>query len=311
MRFPLLYIRLRQLQREFQTIGIYAVLVLPAAFYFMWISYRQFANKHPYYIVIPLTFLCAMLQINRKDKQFIFSHLENPHWQLFTEYTALTLPFFSAAVFTKSWLYFPLEIVALFCLPFLHLEARSKAVLKNMSRVIPAAHFEWIAGVRKNIALITALYILAAAFCWFRILPLFLLWFLTTMILSFYSECESLQILRETGQPAGKFLLLKLYGHCKYIVLFFTPLIVVNTLCNPEFLLINLLFIPVQVALLCFAILLKYSLYAPNKLETGNSVLLTSIAVLVSLPYFLPIPVILAFIYFYKAKKNLNYYLND
>ena len=39
--------------------------------------------------------------------------------------------------------------------------------------------------------------------------------------------------------------------------------------------------------------------------------LLTAIAVLVSLPYFLPLPVLLSFIYFYKAKKNLNYYLND
>jgi hypothetical protein len=252
-----------------------------------------------------------MLQLNRKDKEFIYSHLENPHWQLFTEYAALTLPFFITAIFTKSWFYFLLELGVLFCIPFLHIAVRSKAILKNMSRVIPAEQFEWIAGLRKNVILITTLYLLAAAFCWFRILPLFLLWFLTTVLLSFYSECESLQVLRESGRPAGKFLLLKLYAHCKYILLLFTPLIVVNTLCNPEFLLINLLFIPVQVALLSFAILLKYSLYTPNKMESGNSVLLTSIAVLVSLPYFLPLPIILSFIYFYKAKRNLNYYLND
>src|ERR1019366_1479113 len=139
------------------------------------------------------------------------------------------------AIFTTAWIYFPLDLSVLFCIPFLNMAVRSKAVLKNMSQVIPADHFEWIAGFRKNFILITPLYLLAVAFCWFRILPLFLLWFLTTVLISFYNECESLQVLRESGRPAGKFLILKLYAHCKYIVVLFTPLIVVNTLCNREF----------------------------------------------------------------------------
>ena len=61
-------------------------------------------------------------------------HIENPHWQLFTEYAALAIPFSCTAVFTRSWFFFPLEIVVLFFIPFLHFSRRPKAVLKNISR---------------------------------------------------------------------------------------------------------------------------------------------------------------------------------
>ncbi len=154
-------------------------------------------------------------------------------------------------------------------------------------------------------------YLLAVAFCWFRILPLFLLWFLTTMIISFYSECESIQVLRESGETPGKFLLHKLYRHSRYIIILYTPLILINTIFNPGYLLINLLFVPVQVALVCFAIGLKYSSYRPNTMQTGNNILLTIIAFLVALPYLLPLPAVLSLVYFYKARNNLKYYLND
>jgi hypothetical protein len=312
MQLTLLYIRLKQLKRELSSLGLYTVALALIAFYLIFISFRQFEKgQHAYYIIGTIVFICLSLHVYRKDTIFIYKHIENPYLQIFSEYVAISLPFTITAIFTKSWLYYPLLLAVLFCIPQVKISLRKKAVFKNLSMIIPAANFEWISGFRKNFVLFIGLYLLATAFCWFRILPLFFLWFLTVTIISFYSESESIQVLRESNQPAGKFLLHKLVSHSFYIIILYTPLILINTIFNSDFLLINLLFIPVQIALLCFATCLKYSSYSPNKMQTGNNILLTIIAFLVSLPYCLPLPIILSFVYFYKARNNLNHYLND
>ena len=66
-----------------------------------------------------------------------------------------------------------------------------------------------------------------------------------------------------------------------------------------------------QISLLCFAICLKYSSYKPNKNQIGNNIPLAIVSLGSALPYLLPIPTILSFAYFYKAKNNLKQYLND
>lgn len=312
MLLTLLYIRVKQLQRELRSLGLYILVLTGIAFYLIFVLFRQFEKgEHAYYIICLMAFICVALQVYRKDKLFIYKHIENPYLQIFSEYVALTLPFTVTAILTRSWIYYPMLLGFLFCIPHFKISLRKKALFKNLSLVIPAASFEWISGFRKNFIFLSGLYLLATAFCWFRILPLFLLWFLTVTIISFYNECESLQVLRESGKPSGKYLLNKLIRSNLYIIILYTPLIIINTIFNTEFLLFNLLFIPVQLSLLCFAICMKYSSYSPNKMQTGNSILLITIALFSSLPYLLPVPILLSFVYFYKARNNLNYYLND
>ncbi len=312
MTFTLLYIRLKQLQREIRSLGLYTFVIAGIAFYLIFVSFSQFEKGvHPYSIICLLAFICVALQVYRKDKLFIYKHIENPYLQIFSEYVTLTFLFAVTAIFTRSWMYYPLLLAILFFIPYFKISFRKTAVFKNLSLVIPAASFEWIGGFRKNFIFLSGLYLSATAFCWFRILPLFLLWFLTVTIISFYNECESLQVLRESGKPSGKYLLNKLIRSNLYIIILYTPLIIINTIFNTEFLLFNLLFIPVQLSLLCFAICMKYSSYSPNKMQTGNSILLVTIALFSSLPYLLPVPIILSFVYFYEARNNLNHYLND
>ncbi len=312
MAFTLLYIRVKQLQRQVYSLGLYTFALIAIAFYLIFVSFKQFKNSnHAYYIIVIMATICVALQVSRKDKLFVYKHIKNPHLQIFSEYVALTFPVTVTAIFTRSWAYYPLLLIFLSAVPYLNVSTRKKTVFKNLSKIIPASNFELISGFRKSFVFFTGIYLLAAAFCWFRILPLFLLWFLTAAAMSFYGKCEPIHILREGNLSAKKFLLRKLISHNFYILLLYTPIIIVNTFFNSEFLLINLLFIPVQVSLLSFAICLKYSSYAPNKGLTGNTILITIIAFLSSLPYLLPLPVILSFIYFYKAQNNLNRYLND
>ena len=312
MAFTLLYIRLKQLQRELNGLGLYVLPFAAIAGYLAYIFFKQFEQgKNVVFLLSGLTVICFTIQFYRKDKSFIYKHIAKPHVQIFSEYLALTLPFSVSSIFTESWLYYPLFLLLIYCIPFVKFQFRQRTVLKNLSSVISPDSFEWISGIRKQFIPIISLYVLAAGFCWFRILPLLLLWLITILITSFHTECESIQILREQVTDPTKFLLQKIKTNSIYIIILYTPLIIINTIFNKEFFLINMLFIPMQISLVCFAICLKYSLYRPNKIQTANNIPLAIVSLGSLLPHLIPVPAILSVIYFYKAGNNLQNYLND
>ena len=312
MPFTLLYIRSKQLQKELKGLGFYLVILAALACYLIVISFKQFEKiRNGYYLVAAMALLCVGLQAYRKDKLFVYKHVEKPHLQIFSEYVALTLPFAITAVFTKQWFCLPILLIILFCIPFVRFTFRQRTIFKNLSSVIHVSNFEWLSGFRKQYIAFISLYILAAVFCWFRILPLFLLWLLTVLVISFYSQCESIMILRATGKSPGKFLAGKLKIGFGSMIVLYVPLLIINTVFNSEFFLINIMFLLIQMSLLCFAICLKYSSYRPDKTQTENQILLTVVSLFAVLPYLLPVPAILSAIYFYKADNNLKNYLND
>ncbi len=312
MTASLLYIRIKQLKREINGLSLYIIPIIAIAAYIAFVTFKEFQKgQNAFYIIIALSVLCLSIHFSRKDKTFVFKHLDNPHIQIFLEYVLLTLPFSITCMVTKSWYCYPILLIALFCIPLFKFEFKQRASFKKLSHIISATNFEWISGFRKQYISIICLYILAIAFCWLKILPLFLLWFLTIIILSFYSECESIQVLREGNKAPKHFLIAKLKACITYVLILYTPIVIVNSFFNPDFLIINLLFIPIQISLLAFAICFKYSSYTANKIKIGNNLPLAIVSMGSALPHFLPVPAILFIVYFYKAKDNLKQYLDD
>ena len=312
MRFTLLYIRTRQLKREISGLGIYTVLFLIAVVYavvFFYIKYRQ--GSHAWYLVSLLAFLCLLIQYKRKDKGFIFKHISNPHLQVFAEYLLLTLPFSVSAIFTKSWYIFPALLFTLGILPFVKPLAVKRTYYKNLSSIIAAENVEWISGIRKNMIPVLFLYLAAACTCWISIVPLFFLWLLTMVCCSFHQESEPVQVLREGDLSASNYIIKKMMVSARYIMVLYIPVLVVNALFNGNHVLLNLLFIPAQLCVVCFTICLKYSTYKPGRNLCGNNIPLAIVSMGSVIPYFLPVPAILSVSYFYKAKKNLKQYLDD
>lgn len=308
----LLYIRLRQLKREIDGLGLYVFVFIVLACYLVFESYQQFEQgKNSIYWVLGLVITCMALQVYRKDKSFAYKHLSNPHVQIFLEYLALTFPFSISCIITKSWYCYPLLVMLLWGIPFFKLQIKYRTVFKNISSVIPAQNFEWISGIRKQYVSLISLYVLALSFCWLKILPLFLLWLLTILIISFHSECEPIQVLRAGNKTPGKYLAHKLFLNIIYMIILYSPVLILNTLFNIDLLVVNSLFILMQISLLCFAICMKYSSYKPNKNQMGNNIPLAIVSMGAALPHFLPVPTLLSFAYFYKAKNNLKLYLND
>ena len=308
----LLNIRLIQIKRELNSAGL-GVLIIPGIFLFLiYASYSIFLKTtDAYYLTAFLFFVCLSFQVKRKDKVFVYTHLQNPYREIYLEYVALIFPFAVTCLLTDNWIMLPILLISLWLVPLLKYTTKQKTYFKNISKIIPAYNFEWISGFRKSFLLLILLYLLSVAFSWFRILPLFLLWFITVTICSFYTECEPLVILKEGNFSSKEFLWKKLLRHSKYLTLIYTPILIINILFNPEYWLLILLFIPIQLSLLCLAICLKYSTYEPNTNSIGNSILFSVISIGSIIPFLLPLPLLMAVNAFGKAKRNLNTYLND
>lgn len=312
MHFTLIYIRTRQLKREISGLGIYTVLLLIAAVYavmFFYMNYRL--GNHTWYQVSLLALLCLYIQYQRKDKGFIYKHFSQPHLQVFAEYGLLTLPFSVSAIITKSWYGFPALLGILAVIPFIRTAVGKQTYFKNLSSFIPATHIEWISGIRKNMIPVIFLYLAAACTCWMNIVPLFFLWLLTMVFCSFHQESEPVQVLREGNLTAGKYIIKKIMVASGIIGMLYAPLLLINTLLNNKHLLLNLLFIPAQLCVVCFSICLKYSIYKPGRNLSGNNIPLAIVSMGSVIPYFLPVPALLSVSYYLKAKKNVKQYLDD
>jgi len=312
MTNSLLYIRSKQIKREADGLGLYLIIVIAIALLFSYLAFKQYEkSEQAWWLVVLMSALCLAIHYSRKDKAFIYKQLDKPYLQIFSEYALLTLPFSIPSIITKSWFCFPLLLLILFSISFLKFQFKRKAVLTKLSSLIPASNFEWISGIRKQYISFISIYLVALGFSWVRIFPLLLLWFLTITAASFFLENEPIHILREGNKTARRFLLNKLKVNIGYILILYSLPIIMNAIFVQEFLLITLLFIPMQIALLCFAISLKYATYKPQTNQLGNNIAFSIVAILSAMPYFLPIPVILSIVYFYKAEKNLKPYLHD
>lgn len=313
IRFSLLNIRFLQIKRALQDGGVGSVL-LP--FFIIVLSYATFkAYQNQFYgllLIAGLALFCLSLQIARKDKSF--ARMQLPQWrlQMCIEYVLLTLPFSLTALFTRHFYYFPFLLCLLWFIPYVQYQPVQKTVFKSISKLFPSAiAIEWISGFRKSFLSIIPLYIIAVAVCWVRILPLLLLWFITTIILSFYNESEPTVILKANHNSAKQFLNEKINKHSLYITCFYTPVLIVNSFFNPDFVSINLLFVLIQISLVIFGLSYKYSSYVPNQINQAASTTVSMVSIGSIVPFMLPLPVVFALVYYKKALQNLTHYFHD
>ena len=308
----LLNIRLIQAKRELNSTGLGVLIVFGLLSFLIYASYTVFLKSpDAYYLTAFLFLVCVSIQSYRNDKQFVYVHIRRPHFEMYLEYLVITFPFAVSSLFTDNWFCFPALAIALLLVPYLKFTVKQKTYFATISSLIPATDFEWISGFRRSFGFLIPLWILALGLSWFRIFPLIILWFISVTIASFYTECEPLHILREGNFSSSELLKRKIIRMVKYIFILQIPVLVINTIFNPEFWLLNLLFIPLQVSFLSYAVCLKYSSYEPNKNVIGNNVVLSVVSLGSIIPYFLPIPLLMAVFTYGKAKINLNNYLND
>lgn len=306
----LITIRRIQIKKESQDIGAGILLflgILWVLIYGAYQAYQQMPNAA--YVIAALFLACLNIQFTRKDKSFVYNCIEKPYREIYVEYVLLTLPFSITALFTPHWFLYPILLIALMLVPFFKYSIKQKTYFSNLSRYVSPRDYELISIFRRTFLYIIPAYILALALSWFRFFPLILVWFIVITIASGYNECESLNILREGAPSPVDFLKQKFVRHSKYLLLIMVPVIVVNTICNPELWLLNLLFIPTQLAVLAAAIFLKYSNYEPNRFFIGNNLIFAFVSLAAIVPFLLPVPLLAAIVFFNKSKHHLQNYL--
>jgi len=313
IKWILIKVRIHQIKRQLNELGIgYAFILLAfltTLIFYVYLAYTQ-KEKSLFLFIISILSILA-IQISRRDKEFIFNHIDHPVQNIFAEYFILTLPVTITSLFTSHWFYFPLIILAFYFIANIKIRLKQRTVFPKLSKIISPYDFEWLSGLRKTYAGIVIFLLLACITCWIRILPLIFLWFITTSVASFYQECESLPVLFASSISPQNLLKKKMVKSIQFLIMMLIPILILNSIFNPGFILINIIFLLIQITILIFAILLKYTTYSPNETLKGNTLLLSMVSIGSLIPFVLPIPLIMCFRNYSKAIKNLNFYFND
>ena len=314
MDFTLVKIRLLRAKREIRSLGLlysllFAALISGAVF----VLYKQYLQRPNCWAAAGILLaLAVVVQVSRTDKEFVFRQLPNPKRAVFTEYSLLSLPFTVPVLFTPHWYCFLVLTAGFLALAGWRYSVSSRYTLFPwLSRFTGKQNFEWTSGARKSLPALVLVYCLALAFCWVPVLPLFFLWGISLIAISFYQESEPLPLLRAFAIQPDKILKQKIVRHGKLLLLLQLPVLLLALLFNPQLWYVYVLFPPLQLLLLASAILLKYSSYEPNRKVSAN-MLLTSLAAFGTLvPALLPLPLFICFRYWGKAKERLQFYLHD
>lgn len=313
MKWIIVRVRLHQIKRQLESLGLgytlFLLVFLCAVIFYVFLAYLQ-KDKGLYVFSLTILIL-SWFHISRNDKQFVYSQVDHPVQNTFAEYFIFMLPVTIPSLFTSHWFYFPLLILSFYVISNIKINLKQRTMFPHLSKIISPQNFEWLSGLRKNLISFLILFVLAAITSWIRILPLVFLCFIMLTVTSFYQECESLQILFASSPSPQKMLKQKIVSHTKFILIIFIPILIVNSVFNPDFILINVAFLLIQITILIFSILLKYTTYMPNENLKGNTVLLSAVTIGSLIPFFLPIPLIMCFRNYSKAIKNLNFYFND
>jgi hypothetical protein len=314
MDFTLVKIRLLQLRREIQSLGIFYTLFFAAlAVGLVAVIFSQYQQRPNSWAAAGiLVALAVAIQIGRTDKEFIFRHLPNPQQAIFTEYFLLSLPFTLPCLLTDNWYCFPAVAAGFLAVAGLQFHVSGKhTLLPGISRLTGKQNFEWTSGVRKTFPALALVYLLALVFCWVPVLPLFFLWVLTVFATGFYLESEPLMVLQAIAQSPVEFLRKKIVAHGKLLLMLELPALLVVLINQPQFWYVYVVFILLQFLLLSCAILIKYSTYEPNRYLGPNSILVMVAAAGAFIPFLLPLPLVISIRYWRKATQRLHVYLDD
>lgn len=294
----LLHLRYLQLKRD---LGVWTVLIAIAAFF----SSRAISDTSALYCWVfagAVSFLLYNYHSARRDLGFIENYLGRPRLQIAINYNLLMLPVSAGMLVNGYWL----QAVALHSLATGIVFTRIKQVsftLSFISRMIPAQHFEWIAGIRTHFISIALLLLLAVFLSPVKLFGVAALFLLNSIFLGFFNYFEPLCMLNPSHLPAAEFLNRKVAFFSRIILTINLPLLVVNTAFHPEIAWFNLCFlIGFQLFAAC-VVHIKYANYRPNEqlgLHADQLVLFAALFI----PYLLPICI---FIYFSSRKKALHH----
>jgi hypothetical protein len=300
----LLILRYYQLRRD---LGYWVPIIALTIF---WICKEISADTiHAWVLSATLVFGFYQYHVNRKDKIFTRTYLAHGSVQVLLNYNVSLLPATVGMMWSGRWLQALCCHLLVSVIPVINTDIRFPK-LRVAGKWVPAAHFEWLSGIRQHFFSIVFLSLLALFLSPVKLFGVAALFLLNCVFLGFYSLSEPRIMLNPHALPIRDFLARKTRFFLLAISLVNLPVLLINSIFNPEVTWINGGFLCGFLLLAANMVHIKYAGYEPNQNQgfSGDMlVLVTSIFI----PYLLPVGILLYFHNRKKSRQHLTYYLDD
>lgn len=313
MAISLLSIRFKQLYREILRIGFFRIIVLAGIGLLFFIYLYQQTSKLPNAAVIslPVLLLILILHTKRTDKLFLRINFNHFKWIFFAEYLSISLILLVFLLIHEFWFIALAFILLVGTVLQIDVKNHRSGYNTKLQKWIPTECFEWKSGIRKMLPFILTIWILGFLFSFFIGSVPISLAILGIVFLSFQEKNEPLQMVLAFEKKPSKFLSLKIKQQSAILSVISIPLLLHFQIFHYRLWYIPIIMLIAFCLLQAYAIVVKYAFYTPNR-ESSASQIYTAIGVIgLILGVFAPIILLLLWYFYLKAKRNLNFYLND
>lgn len=305
-------LRIKQFIRILDELGFFRVLLLLVVIGFggKILIPKLLSNAYSTLIFVSLLFSVASIHFSRKDKKMLKA-LEISRWRLYViEYVFISFPFLLIFILTDSYLYalITLSFIAFVsCLNF-NISFTKKRFSLSLN-FIPATLFEWKSGLRKTWFYILFLFFTGIVFSkHIFIIPLYFA-VISIIVASYYFESEPRSFVACLNYSPRKFLVQKIISALKFYSFLAIPMFILFLFMHIENLFLLLFVLASSYLIVGLSIILKYAFYEPCRRLDNNLIIISLCVFCFLVPYLAAIPIILLFIYYRKAQKNLKLYL--
>ena len=301
----LLKIRYFQLKRDLGFLFFIIVTLLSCVSFFVFNHQKQIG----FYATGIVVYLFYNFHKNRRDITFVFKHFENAKSQILIEYQLFLLPISIPCLFANYWYCFFILHLFVLVVPFLNIKSKYSFKFFFITRLFKN-DFIFVSGVRRNLFPLTILFLLAFILSPLKLFPLVALFLVNNVIFSFYEANESVQMLQAFQKSPKHLMAFLLNLGVKKMVIVNAPILLINSIFNPDLWMFNVYFLVYNLLILASVIALKYENYQYKNSTSNHQIKLIVMILGLFIPYLFPLAIVFYFQSRAGAIKNLSRYLD-
>lgn len=303
-------IRFRQAFRLVQSVGwLYVFLILP---FVLVVVFRllEMSQEGPL-PVMGIVFLISVIgfHLNRRDHDFLSRLGSTPFAFRLLDYFLLFIPVALALILIGGFKDIILIAATLPCLAWIRPPQKKMNFGANLPLgFIPVQAFEWRSSLRRHGWVVLLLYVIGLVASHIMGVGLGVIILTVLMVGSFYDELEEKNLL-EVYRQGDDFLQRKLYWQGLTFHALFLPHYLLFLFFHVEYWYLLVIAILIAQSFLCFYLFFKYAHWRPFQKRAYNQVAVGLYAGFLLIPFLAPAALFYCWVYYRKAKKNLqNYY---
>ena len=294
-------------------IGLFRLIFITGLLVFVGVYVFLQTSKYPnsFYVSAVTLIIILLIHIKRSDKLFLKNHFKDFRLIFFTEYVILSSPIIIFLIWHLQWIPVLTILFATFLIVFINYKPAHRNLNTKLQKLIPAAGFEWKAGVRKTYFFTVLLWMVALCTSFYIASVPLVIFILGIISLSFYENGEPLQMLLAGEKNANQFLIQKIKIQLILFSIITFPLIVAFIIFHSEIWYIPVAEYFIFISLHIYTILTKYAFYSPNSVSPAAQTFSAIGAICAIVPFLIPVVWLLFVRFYFKSWENLNTYLYD